>query len=132
MKFLKAQTKNQRIRNVLLLTAAILFAGGIFALLGYFGIGIPCFFHLVTKLNCPGCGNTRAALSLLRLDFAAAFRYNMMFLPEFLYLLWVYSLASFRYIKEGRFSYKPPFVALDITLAILIVLWGVVRNIFGI
>ncbi len=117
---------------MLLLTLLILLGGGVFALLGYFGIGIPCFFHLVTKLNCPGCGNTRAVLSILRLDFVSAFKYNLMFLPEVFYLLWVYSLASFRYIKEGRFSYKPPFIALDITLLVLVILWGIVRNIFGI
>ena len=132
LKFLKAETKKQRIRNILLLTCAILLAGGAFAVVAYLGFGIPCFFHLITKLNCPGCGNTRAVLSLLKLDFVSAFKYNMMFLPEVLYLVWVYALASFRYIKDGRFSYKPPFIALDITLLVLIVLWGIVRNIFGI
>ena len=129
---MKASSFRLRLVRIVLLSVGIVAAAAIFVLLAKAGIGIGCPFHKLTGLQCPGCGNSRAVLSLLRLDFATAFRYNMMFLPELLYLLWVYSLASFRYIKEGRFSYKPPFIALDITLLVLIVLWGVVRNIFGI
>ncbi|MCF0137142.1 MAG: DUF2752 domain-containing protein [Oscillospiraceae bacterium] len=40
------------------------------------GFGIPCVFHLVTGLQCPGCGVSRMFISLLSLDFAAALRYN--------------------------------------------------------
>lgn len=35
-----------------------------------------CPFLLITGYPCPGCGITRAAFSLLRLDFAAAFSFN--------------------------------------------------------
>lgn len=37
---------------------------------------IGCPFRFFFGICCPGCGITRASLSLLRLDFAAAFRYN--------------------------------------------------------
>ena len=35
-----------------------------------------CLFKLLFHLYCPFCGGTRAAAALLRLDFAAALRYN--------------------------------------------------------
>jgi hypothetical protein len=54
-------------------------------------IGVPCVFHELTGLYCPGCGITRAAASLLSLNFEQAFRYNplvFVLLPLFLvYLL---------------------------------------------
>ncbi len=37
---------------------------------------IPCIFHELTNLYCPGCGVTRMVLSLLKLDIYQAFRYN--------------------------------------------------------
>ena len=41
-------------------------------------IGIPCIFYELTGLYCPGCGITRAFLSLLKLNIYQAFRYNML------------------------------------------------------
>ncbi len=40
---------------------------------------IGCPILLVTGIRCWGCGMTRALLSVLRLDFAKAFSYHMMF-----------------------------------------------------
>ena len=40
------------------------------------GLGIPCPFHAVTGLHCPGCGVTRMCVALARLDFAAAWDAN--------------------------------------------------------
>lgn len=37
---------------------------------------MKCYFYVWTGLYCPGCGITRAILSLLRGDFYQAFRYN--------------------------------------------------------
>lgn len=39
-------------------------------------MGITCLFQHILHIPCPGCGMTRAFLSLLRLDFAAAWHYN--------------------------------------------------------
>jgi hypothetical protein len=38
----------------------------------------PCPFHEVLGLHCPGCGSGRALSALLRLDFAAAARSNIL------------------------------------------------------
>lgn len=40
---------------------------------------VPCIFHELTGLNCPGCGITRASYSLLHLDLAAAVKFNAFF-----------------------------------------------------
>ena len=38
----------------------------------------PCLFRNLAGWECPGCGMTRAVLSLLRGDLAAALHYNRM------------------------------------------------------
>ena len=43
--------------------------------------GIGCPIRWFTGISCPGCGMSRAFISLLRLDFAAAFRYHPMIYP---------------------------------------------------
>lgn len=35
---------------------------------------LPCFFHYVTGLYCPGCGGTRAVTALLHLHLLQSFR----------------------------------------------------------
>jgi hypothetical protein len=37
---------------------------------------VPCLFARVTHVPCPGCGSTRAALALLRLDLEGLARTN--------------------------------------------------------
>ena len=58
------------------------------------GLGVPCLFARFFGVPCPGCGMTRAWLSVLRLDLSAAFAYHPMFwsVP----ILYVYFLANGR------------------------------------
>ena len=39
-------------------------------------LDIPCVFRYFLKIPCPGCGITRAVLSVLRFDFISALKYN--------------------------------------------------------
>ncbi len=48
-----------------------------YALLHIIGVGCPIKF--ISGISCPGCGMTRAAFSLLQLNFAAAFYYHPLF-----------------------------------------------------
>ena len=51
-------------------------AYGVYFLNKVYGIGFICVSRELTGLYCSGCGMTRAVLSLLKLDFYQAFRYN--------------------------------------------------------
>ena len=48
--------------------------------------GIGCPIRWFTGISCPGCGMSRAFISLLRLDFAAAFRYHPMIYPLLIFI----------------------------------------------
>ena len=103
----------------------ILFAIGIFTIVIYFKFsdGIPCFFYKQTGLYCPGCGITRAFLSLLQLNIYQAFRYNMIviiLLPFFIaYLI-------YKWIFKGK--KKIPNI-IWCCLLIFTISFGILRNI---
>jgi Protein of unknown function (DUF2752) len=40
----------------------------------------PCFFKMLTGLECPGCGSARSAYHLLHGNFRAAIDYNILFI----------------------------------------------------
>ncbi len=44
------------------------------------GIGMPCAFHSLTGLYCPGCGGTRAVRELLYGDLRMSFQYHSLVL----------------------------------------------------
>lgn len=119
IKWFKGQAK----RNPKLVWGFLLGAGALLYLkvwLPATRIGIPCVFHEVTGLYCPGCGMTRAALALLELDFKQAFRYNLLvFLLVPLYALYV--LAHKKQWRRTSISIMA--VMLTATL-----LFGLLRN----
>ena len=120
--------KRRRLFRCLALDGLILLAVAIYALLAIRGISIPCLLRKFTGFLCPGCGNTRAAISLLKLDFSCAFTYNPLFLLEFSYITWVYCVASRSYLKGSRFTYQPPYPLVDVLILIIVLAWGLIRN----
>lgn len=125
---MRSPTFTNRHRNLLLGLLGAIAAVALIYILAQLGFGIPCLFLKLTGFQCPGCGNTRAALALLRLDVAAAFGYNPLFLLEFLYLLWVLFHCAKSYLKGARFSYTPPVLWLDAVVLVVLLAWWVVRN----
>ena len=113
---------------ILLGAVAALAVLAVLIVLAKYGIGIPCLFYRFTGLQCPGCGNSRAALALLRLDLPAALGYNFLFPLEFSYLLWVVLHCCRSYLKGKGFRYQPPCIALDIGVLAAVVIWWIVRN----
>ncbi len=117
---------HKKIRKIYL---GILLIGGLFYLLVEpLGIEIPCFYLSTTGYLCPGCGITRMFLSMLRLDFEAAFRFN----PVCFCLFFFWNLvAVLCLLGRPRWLQKPRtlYWLLGITVGILL-LFGLLRNIY--
>jgi Protein of unknown function (DUF2752) len=77
----------------------------------------PCVFHLLTGLECPGCGATRALYRLLHGDIGGAFRFNQL----------VFALGPFLLVaaRWPRMLTKP---AVAWTIAVVVTTYGIVRN----
>lgn len=65
----------KKYKDIFCLVGTIVF---IYAVFHFVGIGCPIKF--VTGISCLGCGMTRAWLSVLRFDLAAAFHYHPLFM----------------------------------------------------
>ena len=95
-----------------------------------FNIGIPCVYHELTGLYCPGCGLTRMIFYLLSFDFYHAFRSNMLMfiiIPFFVVLIADYIVSYIKYNKPLIYKIKPVYW---IILLVIAVIFGVARNIF--
>ncbi len=55
---------------------AVLYFGLGLDLLAFPGWGVPCPFHAITGLACPGCGMTRALVLVSQLQWGPALRMN--------------------------------------------------------
>ena len=51
----------------------------IFVIIAWIFLFYRCPFKLIFGIDCPGCGMTRALISVLHLDFIAAFSYHQLF-----------------------------------------------------
>jgi len=58
-----------------------------------------CISKLVTDIDCPGCGITRATQHALHFDFQTAWEYNKLIIIVGPLLLWLY-------VQELRISYQ--------------------------
>lgn len=104
---------------------AILVGDGDGALAG----GVPCWFHWLTGLHCPGCGATRSVRSLVAGDVSQALAYNglvMVLAPLGLYWLVVRIADTLRGRRSARL-HLPDWLGWAIIVAVLI--FGALRNI---
>lgn len=89
-----------------------------------------CFFHLITGLQCPGCGTQRAIVSLLHGNFLEALDNNLLAVAALPFLLYSFiALCANTFTKRKisqKIFYNPLFV--KIVLAVVIV-FTVLRNI---
>lgn len=104
-------------------TGAGLLCAGLFY--GYvlipLGVCVPCPFHAVTGLRCPGCGITGLCLDLLHGRFSPSYNWGLVLAsPAVFWLAW-----------PGRRHGRAEAVTAWAVLAFLLV-WGVLRNLWGI
>ena len=119
----------KRWQKLILVSAGITGIGLLLYILARLGHPVPCLFNEITGLSCPGCGNTRAALALLRLDFPGMLRHNLLFPLEAGYLLWIYVASAKRYLENGRFSLATPSPVVDWCFLAVLLMWWILRNI---
>lgn len=117
-----------RKHHIALISFGVITAGMLLAFLVTKGLQIPCLFQKLTGLYCPGCGNTRATIAALKLDFLSMLRFNPTYPLQMLYLLRVWVVCCKRYLQGGRFSYRPRPDRWDMLFLVFLLLWTVVRN----
>jgi hypothetical protein len=89
---------------------------------------LPCMFHFVTGLHCPGCGTGRMILSIFRLDFYQAFRYNpvvFIMLPIF---AGIFTRHLISYLRGKEATVPKLEKAIMILLLVVLVIFGIARN----
>ena len=77
---------NNKTKECILLTTFFF----VVIILYYLKIPIPCLFHKITHLYCPGCGVTRMISSIISFNFYQAFSYN-----AYVFILLVLSVVYF-------------------------------------
>ena len=92
-----------------------------------FDIGVICPFKEILNIECPGCGGTRMAVSLLHLDIYQAIRYNA-------YVCLTLPILAYTFVRQAyAFIFKNEILEwLDkflIIYAIGMIAFGILRNI---
>lgn len=120
--------KDRRLKKVIftaLLLVALCLTG---VLLSKAGFGIPCVFHKISGLECPGCGITRMVGAFLEGNLSRAWRYNpFTFLAAPILLVLMLRLAA-RYIRSGQPMLTRKENLVVWVLVVCAVIFGIMRN----
>lgn len=124
---------NNRLRYVLLSCVALGCAGLFYAyVLIPHGLQIPCFFHLITGLKCPGCGITTMCLLFLHGNFREAVFANLGLTLAIPFLTAFFAATLIRYVKTGVLHKKGIEDLICVGFLVWFLLWFIIRNICGI
>lgn len=94
--------QKKRLRSIIIKSSVVLTVGMLYAAFSMItGIAIPCIFYLITHKYCPGCGISRMFISLLKLDFVSAARYNILVLSLLPFAAALFLYKSAIYVKRG-------------------------------
>lgn len=123
----------QRLCNVFLVFLIIgLLAAGYILFFRLTGFGLPCPFHILTGLYCPGCGNSRALYALVHLRLAEAWQYNYLMPLEAAYILYVLYCTVRQYLKTGIYRLTIGSETVGWVFLGILLVWWLVRNLMGI
>lgn len=64
---------------------------------------IPCPFHHITGLHCPGCGSQRALHQLIHFNIYDAFRYNPLLVVIFPLVIWALVIRVYNFIYQTKY-----------------------------
>lgn len=119
-------------RTIIILTelAIIIFAVILVNTVNITQYTIGCWFYQATGLQCPSCGGTRCIINIFQGNFKEAFFLHPIYFITVVYLLIVniiYIINIYRKEKKAKWIYPKPWYA--IVLAIILVVYGFLRNI---
>lgn len=124
------QTPRRRLLRLVIFYSSLLASGLLYALIcRLLGGGIPCLFHVMTGLRCPGCGITRMALCLLSFELAEAFEWNSAAFIALPFAVFVIIYQSIIFIKTGSGKLTRLSNVILIFLIVLFLGYAVIRNI---
>ena len=94
------------------------------------GPSVPCMFHELTGLECPGCGITHCAVNLLHGRVREAYEAN-----QFVFILAPFGLVyglwkAIRYIRVGNEEISIPETIVFGILFVLAIVFAFYRNIY--
>lgn len=91
---------------------------------------LPCFFHKLTGLYCPGCGNTRALYALLHLDLFGMLRSNLLFPVLAVLLIWLLAGEYLKLLFGRRILWFPRKISpvIVIVFVAIVIAFAILRN----
>lgn len=94
---------------------------------------VPCPFRSLTGLWCPGCGLTRATVSLTQGDIGQALRYNVFVVVALAAIVIGWSMWTWQRLRDRRITLVPDRLRpwLLGVMIVMIVGYGVMRNLPG-
>lgn len=120
----------QRLRKACFIGAALFLSGCAYLFIFCkLGLAIPCVFHLITGLECPGCGTTRMFASLARLDFVSAWHFNPVVLVMLPFIAYIIVKDVVQWIKHGKTKSTRFENYMQYAMVAVLVVFGIVRNI---
>ena len=120
--------KKRIIAIFILLIGIILISFLYYKFYSIYHIGIPCIFHKITGLYCPGCGITRALFALFELDLKKALQYNILIFIIGPFLLYYFIKKTYNWILSKEEKKILPNILVYLIL-IITILFGILRNI---
>ena len=88
---------------------------------------LPCIFHKLTGLYCPGCGGTRAVYWLLKGNVAYSLHYHSIVLYGAVLYVWYMLSNTMQYVSHGRISigmkYRPVYGKIAVVLLVVNTIW---------
>ena len=118
----------KRLKKAALFVPLLFVLGLVGVWLSETGHGIPCIFHVVTGLQCPGCGVTRMLSALLHGDWRGAWESNAAVLTLSPVLAGLVGLSLVRWIRTGSARLPRWADAVTVVCVVLRLLFTVARN----